>query len=58
MKEIATENDIAFIPIFDIFLKTLKEDNDLLPDGLHPNADGHELMSSLILEKLDPILKN
>jgi lysophospholipase L1-like esterase len=58
MKEIATENDIAFIPIFDIFLKTLNEDNDLLPDGLHPNADGHELMRSLILEKLDPILKN
>ena len=57
MKKIAVENNITFIPVFDSFLKALGEGKDLLPDGLHPNSDGHELMSSVILEKLDPLLK-
>lgn len=57
MKNIAIENNIEFIPVFDSFSRELERGKEFLPDGLHPNNDGHIFMSNLILEKLDSLLK-
>jgi len=56
LQEIATEQKIAFIPVFDKFFEQLKQGQDYLPDGLHPNNEGHAFMFSLIFKELDPLL--
>ena len=59
IKEAAKRHDIYLLDLNqDAKLFFLSDLNQYMQDGLHPNADGHELMRSLILEKLDPILKN
>jgi acyl-CoA thioesterase-1 len=47
IKMVAKENNIPFIPMFDVL-----EDEDL-DDGLHPNADGHRKMFERIRDFLE-----
>jgi lysophospholipase L1-like esterase len=56
MAEVAKEQKIPFIPIFDNFMKAVESGADLLPDGLHPNNDGHELIFQLVRPELDKLL--
>lgn len=56
MRTVASELDIPFIPVFDRFKEELEKDRDLLPDGLHPNNEGHDFMCKLILKNLAPLL--
>jgi len=56
MKDIASEFNIAFIPLFDRFKEKLDQGAKYLPDGLHPNNDGHKFISEIILDELDPLL--
>jgi lysophospholipase L1-like esterase len=56
IKEIAEESSVAFIPVFDRFKAEIDKGVDLLPDGLHPNNDGHTFMAELILGELDSLL--
>lgn len=56
MKEVAHENNIPFISIFNVFKKHLDSGENLLRDGLHPNETGHELLKCIVLDKLDSIL--
>jgi len=56
MRDVASELDIPFIPVFDRFKEEMDKGRELLPDGLHPNNEGHTFMSELILESLDPLL--
>ncbi len=57
MKKVADRNDLLFIPIFDKFLHELEAGKNFVPDGLHPNNDGHKFISELVLEALDKSIK-
>ena len=50
--EVAARHDLAYVPIYGQFKARLDAGDDLLSDGLHPNGDGHQLMSDLILPVL------
>lgn len=56
MRNIAFELNIPFIPLFERFKEKTRKGADLLPDGLHPNNEGHAFMSEVILESLAPLL--
>lgn len=56
LRDVTAEQDIPFIPIFERFMAELRRGRDLLPDGLHPNNDGHAFMSEIILRELEPML--
>jgi lysophospholipase L1-like esterase len=58
LEGIAEKNNISFIPIFDEFYSQIKLGKDYLPDGLHPNNDGHEFIYKLVLDKVDRIIAN
>lgn len=57
MRDVAQEREIDFIPVFDQFKTQVDAGDDLLPDGLHPNDAGHELMYQIILPKLQELLR-
>lgn len=57
MKAVAEAKNIAFIPLFDVFLSELRAGKSYLADGLHPNNKGHAFMSEIILAKLAPLLE-
>lgn len=55
VKKIAKENKCGVIDTYSIMKKHLKKADkftDLLPDGVHPNAEGHSLMAEFIAEEL------
>ncbi len=56
MKDIAVEYNCDFIPVFDAFIEELKKGKEFLPDGLHPNNEGHAFMSEIIMKELVPLL--
>jgi lysophospholipase L1-like esterase len=56
MAKVASEQSVDFIPVFDEFEKVAAKNKDLLPDGLHPNESGHELMYNIIMPKLQELL--
>ncbi len=56
MKDIASELGVPFIPVFDQFKDAVDRGKNLLPDGLHPNNEGHQLLSEIILKELAPLL--
>jgi lysophospholipase L1-like esterase len=56
MSEVANEHDVAFIPVFKKFITGLSENRNLLPDGLHPNTEGHQLIADIVLPKLQELL--
>ena len=58
MREVATENDVAFLPIFDQFTKLYTSGQDVLFDGLHPNDQGHEFIEKLVRPELNKLLEN
>lgn len=43
MRTVAAAYSIPFIPVFDAF-RVAAEHADLLPDGLHPNNSGHQVI--------------
>lgn len=52
MGEIAKELDVSFIPVFDAFSQVYSRDPSLLPDGLHPNAAGHQAIFDIVKPRL------
>ncbi len=56
MKAVAAEHDIPSIPVFDAFLKATAQGKDILPDGLHPNNDGHKVLYDIVSAGLIPLL--
>lgn len=56
MAQVAHGLGLDFIPVFNQFKARLDEGKDLLPDGLHPNEAGHELMYDIIMPKLQELL--
>lgn len=55
---IAEKNSISFIPIFEEFYSQIKLGKDYLPDGLHPNNQGHEFIYNLVLGEFNRIISN
>lgn len=53
LEKVCTQQNIPLVAIFDAFEPHKKE---LLPDGLHPNAEGHKLIASLVLPELEKLL--
>lgn len=58
MESIASEHNLSFIPIFDEFKKAIDEGTDFLPDGLHPNSDGHRFIADIVRPKLEELLND
>jgi len=57
LREFCEENDATFVDVFETFTKAESE-NELLPDGLHPNDAGHKLIYELVFPKLDELIKS
>jgi len=53
---VAEQNSIKYIPVFDKFKEQLDAGVSLLSDGLHPNDAGHKFMSEIILPEIQRIL--
>ncbi len=56
MREVCETHSLPHTPVFETFQDEQKK-RDLLPDGLHPNNAGHELIASIVLPELDKLLK-
>lgn len=56
MSEVAKAENIGFIPVFDIFAAELAKNPELVPDGLHPNDEGHETIYKIVITKLEEML--
>ena len=53
-KELAANNDVIFLPFI---LEGVAGDPDLnLADGIHPTAEGHEIVAENVWEVLEPLL--
>ncbi len=52
IKQVASQKEVDFIPVHDMFLKMLEKGVNSLQDGLHPNDEGHEMLEKIILPKL------
>lgn len=57
MGEVAKKLDVNFVPVFDQFKAKLDKGNELLPDGLHPNDAGHDLIYQIVKPKFQELLK-
>lgn len=57
MQEVAEDNSIPFVGIFDAFKRSLDSGADLLPDGLHPNDEGHELIFNTLISQVEELLQ-
>lgn len=57
MAQVAADNNVPFIPVFDAFMQAATKDNTLLPDGLHPSNDGHKVIFEIVQPKLLTYLK-
>lgn len=55
LRTFCEEHEVQFIDVFPAFSKE-QEKRDLLPDGLHPNDDGHQLMADLVLPKIKELV--
>jgi len=53
-EDVAAANDAAFIPFLLEGVAAVPELN--LPDGIHPNVKGHEIVAENVWEVLEPIL--
>lgn len=51
IEEIALEEGLLFVDIYKVFIER-QNYIDLLPDGLHPNEDGHELIFQVVKENI------
>lgn len=56
MRDIAKENGVDFIPVFERFKAKLDGGEDLLADGLHPNDAGHQVIYEIVQPELDKLL--
>ncbi|HTE22620.1 MAG TPA: GDSL-type esterase/lipase family protein [Candidatus Limnocylindria bacterium] len=53
LRDLCDQYNLPFVPVFEAFAGKEKE---LLPDGLHPNNKGHELIADLVQPELKNLL--
>jgi lysophospholipase L1-like esterase len=56
LRNFVTEQPILFVPLFELFQQHMQAGKRLFSDGLHPNAEGHELMYTQIKERLNTLV--
>lgn len=57
LKSFCAENKVAYVPVFEK-LKQGQDRKEMMPDGAHPNNEGHELIYQLVKPELDKLLHN
>lgn len=57
LREFCEESQVPFVEVYEPFAKTEAE-NELLPDSLHPNDKGHQLIADLVTPGLFELLRN
>ena len=55
LREFCDENQVRFVEVFKHFTNS-EAGGKLLPDGLHPNDDGHQLIADVALPKIQELL--
>lgn len=55
LSEFCQESRVPFVEVYEPFAKA-QADNELLPDGLHPNEKGHQLIADLVMPTLLELL--
>jgi lysophospholipase L1-like esterase len=56
LRQFCKEEQVTFVEVLEPFAKAEAE-IELLPDGLHPNDKGHQLITDLVLPKLKELLR-
>jgi acyl-CoA thioesterase-1 len=56
MRNIAKQNNLPFVSIFEQLKEKMENGEDLFADGLHPNNEGHQLIFELVQPELDKLL--
>lgn len=56
LREFCEQYKVPFVEVFEPFQKEQAK-TELLPDSLHPNKKGHELIASLVEPELEKLLK-
>ena len=57
LREFCQESQVPFIEVYEPFTKAEAE-SELLPDSLHPNDKGHQLIADLVMPSLLEILSS
>jgi len=55
LRQFCKDNEVSFVEVYEEFAKAEAE-SELLPDSLHPNNDGHQLIASIVRPKLEELL--
>ncbi|MDB5185825.1 MAG: putative TesA-like protein protease [Candidatus Saccharibacteria bacterium] len=55
LRDFCRMNSISYVSVFESFQEKQKH-QDMLPDGIHPNDTGHQLIYNLIQPKLQELL--
>jgi lysophospholipase L1-like esterase len=56
IEKVSKQHNLPYVPIFQPFLEELDKGKDLLADGLHPNAAGHQFIAERVLTELKKLL--
>jgi lysophospholipase L1-like esterase len=56
LRHLCEEEQVPFVKVYEPFAKAHAE-NDLLPDSVHPNNEGHQLIADLVLPELQKLLR-
>lgn len=55
LAEFCKEQQVEFLPLFEDFGKAQAKE-DMLPDGIHPNDKGHQLIANKVIPALEKII--
>lgn len=56
LRQFCEDNQIPFVEVYEPFTKAEAE-TELLPDSLHPNDEGHQLIANLVKPKLEALIQ-
>lgn len=56
LREFCNENQVPFVEVFEPFTAA-EAGTELLPDSLHPNDEGHQLIADLVMPKFQELLR-
>lgn len=56
LREFCKDSQLPFVEVYEPFAKAEAE-TELLPDSLHPNDNGHQLIAELVKPKLEELLR-
>jgi len=57
LRTFCNDNDLPYVKVFEVFTERQLQ-TELLPDGIHPNEAGHQLIADLVLPQLDALIAN